>query len=205
MPEDSVYRDWRMVTFAFLALVSNLLLTMLIGENALALNQKATHLEVIAGRIFYVAYQAGKYLPVRTSVPTVYKTIISATLESGLIYPTALMIYAACMLKYKQIAADQRRYDFTSILTADLLFESLVTIMGIASTLIIVRVTLGLAIHDEKSFKETILNDIEPPQAQNHTSHNVIDIRQRVSPNTQESYMESQEDIGPDLEAQKKG
>ncbi|KAK1230324.1 hypothetical protein PQX77_006579 [Marasmius sp. AFHP31] len=75
--------------------------------------------------------------------------------------------------------------------------------MGIASTLIIVRVTLGLAIHDEKSFKETILKDIEPPQAQNHTSHNVIDIRQCASFNTQE-YRESQEDVGPDLEAQKR-
>ncbi|KAK1217022.1 hypothetical protein PQX77_020340 [Marasmius sp. AFHP31] len=76
--------------------------------------------------------------------------------------------------------------------------------MGIASTLIIVRVTLGLAIHDEKSFKETILKDIEPPQAQNHTSHDVIDIRQRASLNTQELYTESREEVGLDLEAQKR-
>ncbi|KAK1222161.1 hypothetical protein PQX77_015007 [Marasmius sp. AFHP31] len=188
MPANITFlRDPRMVTFAFLALVSNLLLTML-----------------IAGRIFYVAYQAGKYLPVRTSVPTMYRTIISATLESGLIYPIALMIYAACALKFKQIV-DDYRYDFTSNLIADVLFDSLVTIMGIASTLIIVRVTLGLAIHDEKSFKETILKDIEPPQAQNHTSHGVIDIRHRASLNTQESYTESREEVGLDLEAQKRG
>ncbi|KAK1234613.1 hypothetical protein PQX77_002183 [Marasmius sp. AFHP31] len=96
-------------------------------------------------------------------------------------------------------------YDFTSNLIADVLFDSLVTIMGIASTLIIVRVTLGLAIHDEKSFKETILKDIEPPQAQNQTSHGVVDIRHRASLNTQESYTESQEDVGLDLEAQKRG
>ncbi|KAK1228306.1 hypothetical protein PQX77_008656 [Marasmius sp. AFHP31] len=77
--------------------------------------------------------------------------------------------------------------------------------MGIASTLIIVRVTLGLAIQDEKSFKETILKDIDPPQAQNHTSHDVIAICQRASLNfTQELYTESQEHVGPDLEAQKR-
>ncbi|KAK1217016.1 hypothetical protein PQX77_020334 [Marasmius sp. AFHP31] len=76
--------------------------------------------------------------------------------------------------------------------------------MGIASTLIIVRVTLGLAIHDEKSFKETILKDIEPPQVQNHTSHDIIDIRQCASLNTQESYTESREEVGLDLEAQKR-
>ncbi|KAK1221344.1 hypothetical protein PQX77_015845 [Marasmius sp. AFHP31] len=134
-----------------------------------------------------------------------YRTIISATLESGLIYPIALILFATSVQKYDQIMAIDHRHDFTSTLTADVLFDSLVTIMGIASTLIIVRVTLGLAIHDEKSFKETILKDIEPPQAQNQTSHGVIDIRQRASLNTQESYTESQEDVGPDLEAQKRG
>ncbi|KAJ8076027.1 hypothetical protein PM082_022009 [Marasmius tenuissimus] len=34
--------------------------------------------------------------------------------------------------------------------------------MGIASTLIIVRVSLGIAIHNEKTFKETILRNQDP-------------------------------------------
>ncbi|KAJ8089898.1 hypothetical protein PM082_018476 [Marasmius tenuissimus] len=48
--------------------------------------------------------------------------------------------------------------------------------MGIASTLIIVRVSLGIAIHDEKSFKETIVREYEATQEQPST-HSVMDIR----------------------------
>ncbi|KAJ8091910.1 hypothetical protein PM082_024143 [Marasmius tenuissimus] len=53
--------------------------------------------------------------------------------------------------------------------------------MGIASSLIIVRVTLGIAVHDEQSLKETIRWRIEPTQLQRPASRSVIDIRRPQS------------------------
>ncbi|KAJ8091975.1 hypothetical protein PM082_024210 [Marasmius tenuissimus] len=169
--------DSSLAIFTLIALVGNLLLTI-----------------IIAGRIFFVAYRVGKYLPVCTSVPKVYRTTISATLESGLLYPVALIIYTACTLSGAHISS-------TVQLVAEAVFGSLVTIMGIASTLIIVRVSLGVAIHDEKSYKETIMRDIEPPQAQGQSSHGVVDLRRFDSPRTRRSVGTGGSQS--DLEAQK--
>ncbi|KAK1215114.1 hypothetical protein PQX77_022286 [Marasmius sp. AFHP31] len=70
--------------------------------------------------------------------------------------------------------------------------------MGIASTLIIVRVSLGIAIHDEKSFKETIVREYEATQVQ-QSSHSVMDIRRRDSEDTESTVVTLDEG----LEAQK--
>ncbi|KAJ8091973.1 hypothetical protein PM082_024208 [Marasmius tenuissimus] len=172
--------------FALLALTGNLMFTVL-----------------IAGKILFVAYRVGKSLPACTSIPRMYETIISATLESGMIYPIALSTYAAGAL-----SSDSNNFDqFTSdALLAQSVFYSLVTIMGIASTLIIVRITLGVAIHDEKSFKETIMNmkEIDLTQGQRHTSYTITNSRRRNTSHTQETYhAKSLTEVASDLEAQK--
>ncbi|KAK1224340.1 hypothetical protein PQX77_012749 [Marasmius sp. AFHP31] len=56
--------------------------------------------------------------------------------------------------------------------------------MGIASTLNIVRVSLRIAIHDEKSFKETIVIEYEATQVQ-QSSHSIMDIRRRDCEDTE--------------------
>ncbi|KAJ8089949.1 hypothetical protein PM082_018527 [Marasmius tenuissimus] len=179
-----------LVYFSICALVSNVMLTSL-----------------IAGRIFYIGYQVGKYLPFRATVPTLYKTVFSATLESGLIYPVALIIYTACVVTNLQ----EDSIDFSRktpnpnpmgywirALVAGTMWDSLITIMGIASTLIIVRVSLGIAIHDEKSFKETIVREYEATQMQ-ESLHSVMDIRRQCS-----GYMESTlGTLDADLEVQR--
>ncbi|KAK1231871.1 hypothetical protein PQX77_005008, partial [Marasmius sp. AFHP31] len=124
-------------------------------------------------------------------------------LESGMIYPIALSTYAAGALSSDSGNFDQSTSD---ALLAQSVFYSLVTIMGIASTLIIVRITLGVAIHDEKSYKETIMNmkDIDLQQRQYHTSHIITDTHQRHNPHTQEThYAKRQTEVESGLEAQK--
>ncbi|KAK1220968.1 hypothetical protein PQX77_016240, partial [Marasmius sp. AFHP31] len=166
--------------FAIGALISNLLLTVL-----------------IAGRILFIAHRVGKYLPFRTSIPRMYRTILLATLESGLIYPIGLIIYAT------SVSQRFRGYNeewFTTELIADVAFDSLVTIMGIASTIIIVRVALGIAIYDEQSFKDTILSSIKPTHAQHNRSESIIDICQHAGPAEESSL--SQRTVTLDLEGQ---
>ncbi|KAJ8091908.1 hypothetical protein PM082_024141 [Marasmius tenuissimus] len=191
--------DWGLAIFTFIALVGNLLLTMLIGKYIQYPDLYNDHLRGTAGRIFYVAYNVKKYLPVRTKVPTAYRTAISATLESGLIYPVAITIYAVSVLQ----AIDTSHDLFTLRLIADSVFGSLVTIMGIASTLIIVRVALGAAIQDEQSFKETIMRDAELPQARNHISLSGLDTQQPGMLST-EGNLESPGEIEAGLGAQKR-
>ncbi|KAJ8089922.1 hypothetical protein PM082_018500 [Marasmius tenuissimus] len=128
-------------------------------------------------------------------MPTLYKTVLSATLESGLIYPVALIIYAACVMGNIQ-AGD---YDsLTRDLVSATVWDSLITIMGIASTLIIVRVSLGIAIYDKKSFKETVVREYEATREQPST-HSVVDIHRKDSEDT-ESTLET---LDKDIEAQK--
>ncbi|KAJ8077918.1 hypothetical protein PM082_002359 [Marasmius tenuissimus] len=172
--------------FTFFAFIGNLLLTML-----------------IAGRILLIAYRVGKNLPSRSSIPTVYRTIISATIESGLIYPLSLIVYTACVFVSWGYYRETEGID----LTEDVVFDSLVTIMVISSTLIIVRVTLGIAIHDEKTFKETIAKDIlQSSQAQDHPfDHSILNIARRPDSFDSHHGIDTQTTIiSLDLEAQKK-
>ncbi|KAJ8089905.1 hypothetical protein PM082_018483 [Marasmius tenuissimus] len=176
------------IVFSFCALASNLLLTLL-----------------IAGRIIYIAYCVGKCLPPQSVVPTMHKTVLSATLESGLMYPVALVIYIVCMRWTQRHDLSKADRDanvggfWVYNLIAFTVWDSLITVMGIASTLIIVRVSLGVAIHDEKSFKETIVTEYELTQEQT-SSRNVMDVyRQRDS----EDMESTRETLAGDAEAQK--
>ncbi|KAJ8089909.1 hypothetical protein PM082_018487 [Marasmius tenuissimus] len=160
-----------LVYFSICALVSNIILTSL-----------------IAGRTFYIGYQVGKHLPFRATVPMLYRTVLSATLESGLIYPIALIIFSACALTnvwaHTKSAHPYSSGQWTWSLVAATMWDSLTTIMGIASTLIIVRVSLGIAINDEKSFKETIIRDYKATYGQPST-HSVMDICPQDSEDTE--------------------
>ncbi|KAJ8089929.1 hypothetical protein PM082_018507 [Marasmius tenuissimus] len=92
-----------------------------------------------------------------------------------------------------------RDYDsLTRDLVAATVWDSLITIMGIASTLIIVRVSLGIAIYDEKSFKETVVREYEATREQPST-HSVVDICRR-GPGDTESPPET---LDEDIEVQK--
>ncbi|KAJ8076064.1 hypothetical protein PM082_022047 [Marasmius tenuissimus] len=132
--------------FGFCAITSNLLLTIL-----------------LAGRICFIVNRVMRYLP--PSSRKRYKTVISASLESGLLYPMVLLIYALpIVLQRTDSQSDSgSTYNWDTLTrVSSVTFDSLINVMGIASALIIVRVSLGIAIHDEKTFKETILRNQEP-------------------------------------------
>ncbi|KAJ8091961.1 hypothetical protein PM082_024196 [Marasmius tenuissimus] len=169
-------RNVLLAVFALGALVGNVLFTLL-----------------IATRIFMIAYQVMKYVPSRASIPMMYRTIISATLESGLVYAIGLIIYTICVFELSM----GTKATFRVGLIADSVFDSLITIMGIASTLIIVRVTLGVAIHDEKSFKETIVKNLDVT-VRNNNFCNSMD-----SHTIDRSTTESHNSVARDLETQK--
>ncbi|KAJ8079784.1 hypothetical protein PM082_016606 [Marasmius tenuissimus] len=115
---------------------------------------------MIACRIFLIAHRIAKCLPTRSrrSVFRMYRLVLSATLESGLLYPTALFMFALFGLLATALKRDEGRPP-KLVLVTNVMFDSLMNIMGIASVLIVVRVTLGTAIQDEQTFKETILLD----------------------------------------------
>ncbi|KAJ8085447.1 hypothetical protein PM082_004263 [Marasmius tenuissimus] len=135
---------------------------------------------LIAGRIFYIVHQVRAHLTLRTSIPQMYRTVISATLESGSLYPVALAIFTLCIFTGDETNNPTTNRGFRLKLVFDTMFDSLITIMGIASTLIVVRVSLGIAIHDETSFKETVvMKDIESNPEVTCTRGTVIDICQQ--------------------------
>ncbi|KAJ8076042.1 hypothetical protein PM082_022024 [Marasmius tenuissimus] len=142
--------------FGVCAVTSNLLLTAL-----------------LAGRICFIVNRVTRYLP--PSSRKMYKTIISATLESGLLYPMVMLIYALFDIfwwRQPSSAVDWSLLAGISII----IFNSLINVMGIASVLIIVRISLGIAINDEKTFKETILRN-QGPSLNGPGAQTVIDIR----------------------------
>ncbi|KAJ8074222.1 hypothetical protein PM082_012525 [Marasmius tenuissimus] len=115
---------------------------------------------LIAGRIFYISRQVTKYGALRVS--RMYKTIIAACLESGLIYPVDLLIYTASSLA---LSAELRGANGEVIPTASTIFPEvsyslMIPVMGIASTLIIVRTALGIAINNQESFKTNVLGEM---------------------------------------------
>ncbi|KAJ8090864.1 hypothetical protein PM082_024786 [Marasmius tenuissimus] len=134
-----------LLCFSYGSLCSNVLLTGL-----------------IAGRVFYLSRQFSTLS--QRPVAKIYRTIIHASIESGVLYPMALFAYTVLLLV---MWCDFRDDDFTSPimlgiqLSATWLYASLIPIMGIASTLIIVRTALGKAINDEQSFRVTVLGEVD--------------------------------------------
>ncbi|KAJ8076017.1 hypothetical protein PM082_021999 [Marasmius tenuissimus] len=167
------------IMFALFAFTSNLTLTSL-----------------IAGRILSIARRVTCYLPPQSKPRKMYRTIFSATLESGLIYSTILLTYSISVILNHPFSEPEIQY-LTLVVVGDVTFDSLMYVMGIASTLIIVRVSLGIAIHDEKTFMETIIRGRESSPA-DPGAQGVIDICQLPHHNVQ-SIRETGES---DLEAQ---
>ncbi|KAJ8096231.1 hypothetical protein PM082_011360 [Marasmius tenuissimus] len=146
--------------FAVCAALSNVFLTMM-----------------IAGRIIYISRQVSRYLPSGGSFQRTYRTAVSATLESGMIYPLILIMHASTGVGSHVIdgsvgSANTGLERLTVELLAESTYHALLPIMGISSTIVIVRATLGLAIHDEKSCIETFT----AARPVHETS--VVDIRQ---------------------------
>ncbi|KAI3621082.1 hypothetical protein WG66_008924 [Moniliophthora roreri] len=93
-----------------------------------------THLALtllIAGRILYIRHCAKAFLA--RSVRSMYRTTVIATVESGMIYPLSLLLFAFS----------------NSPVIIQVIYYSLELIMGIANTLIIVQTGLGTRVDDE--------------------------------------------------------
>ncbi|KAJ8076016.1 hypothetical protein PM082_021998 [Marasmius tenuissimus] len=155
------FASFPLVVFALSTFTSNVVLTLL-----------------IAGRILFITRRVNQYLPPDSKPRKMYRTIISATLESGLIYPTVLLTYAVSVLHKKGTETEY----MSSMAVVDVTFDSSIYVMGIASVLIIVRVSLGIAVHDEKSFMETIIRDQKSSPAEPVTQ-TIIDIRREAHDN----------------------
>ncbi|KAI3614164.1 hypothetical protein WG66_000193 [Moniliophthora roreri] len=131
-----------LISFLFVTMFANAILTLM-----------------IAGRIFYITRQAMRLLG--SHVRRTYKTIIALILESGMLYPFALILYATVLISMwvkgttgsggasskSQVATD---------LIAQVMAYSLVQFVGIAPTLIIVRTGLGISVENVESTVQTI-------------------------------------------------
>ncbi|KAI3620892.1 hypothetical protein WG66_006216 [Moniliophthora roreri] len=125
------------LAFIFGTLVSNLLVTLL-----------------IAGRILYISRKMRASAGPRNS--RMYSTIVAITLESGVLYPFALIVYAVTTMIFRFAPFDQAMLrDVRMALVSEVMASSLLQFVGIAPTLIIVRTGLGVAIQDTKSSMES--------------------------------------------------
>ncbi|KAK7045384.1 hypothetical protein VNI00_007633 [Paramarasmius palmivorus] len=103
-----------------------------------------------AGRIIYISREATKYIG--KSHRNMYKTVVAITMESGLIYPTTLIIYIAFTVagsqsEIREVLPRSTTYSIFSTVAQYTLHQA----AGIAPTLVIVRTSLGIAIEDTKS------------------------------------------------------
>ncbi|KAF9256513.1 hypothetical protein L218DRAFT_1007301 [Marasmius fiardii PR-910] len=113
-------------------------------------------LNLPAVKIIIIGRRVSRQVESGTRVKKMYRTIISASLESGVLYPVVLSIYA--ISSTSESTTDLEKY-YTSQLVAYPSWLALLPVMGIGSTLIIVRTAMGIAIDDEKTFRETIMRD----------------------------------------------
>ncbi|KAK1218454.1 hypothetical protein PQX77_018867 [Marasmius sp. AFHP31] len=115
---------------------------------------------LIVGRVFYIRRQISTNC--EQPVIGMYRTIIHASIESGILVPMAQFVYTVLMILDWSIF---RNLDHTSpafastMLGVSVIKSASTSIMGIASTLIIVRIVLGIAIDDEQSFRDTVLGE----------------------------------------------
>ncbi|KAJ8090872.1 hypothetical protein PM082_024794 [Marasmius tenuissimus] len=159
-----------LLCFSFGTLCSNLLLTIL-----------------IAGRVFYISHQVAKLT--KQPIAEMYRTIISASIESGLLYPAAIAGYAISLF-LSALGTPKRTPLFkvnndvppgSATLACKVLYSCLVPIMGIASTMIIVRSALGIAVNDEKSFKTTVLRGRDMDERSGGIVNTIVDIQKHES------------------------
>ncbi|ESK88145.1 hypothetical protein Moror_5577 [Moniliophthora roreri MCA 2997] len=164
-------KSFRMISaFLLMTALTNLLITFL-----------------IAGRIYVISRKAAKY--VGKNVNKMYWTVITIILESGLMYPLVLIIYASSVLTVFNLVnmpawEVQNRMRFLAVL----LQSTLNQFVGIAPTLIIVRIGLGIsvenveqtvsamrtaAVMELKQLTENIV-EISPPKTGGHRFNDLV-------------------------------
>ncbi|ESK87346.1 hypothetical protein Moror_10913 [Moniliophthora roreri MCA 2997] len=112
-------------------LVTNLLLTSLLGA-----------------RILYFSREAMKYA--ERDVNKLYSTVLATTLESGLLYPIALVF--ASSVVFREMPWLTIISESTALAVAQ---NSLHQVVGIAPTLVIVRTSLGIDVENRQSLIST--------------------------------------------------
>ncbi|KAJ8089567.1 hypothetical protein PM082_014823 [Marasmius tenuissimus] len=134
---------------------------------------------MIAGRIFYISREVASLR--KRPIAGMYKTLIHASVESGLLYPVVLAGYTTSLiLSYELVLHDGLASPFIRAnIACEILYSCFIPIMGIASTLIIVRSALGIAINGEKSFKLTVLGGRDGNEGSRGIVHSIIQIRGR--------------------------
>ncbi|KAJ8090865.1 hypothetical protein PM082_024787 [Marasmius tenuissimus] len=143
------------------SLFSNLLLTVL-----------------IAGRVLYISRQVSPFN--QRPITRMYRTTIHASVESGVLYPIALFAYTVVELVRYGTPSASPLASFSLKVTTEIIRACLFSTMGIASTLIIVRIVLGIAINDEKSFRATVLGEGNGGSGDSRgIIESVLDIRRR--------------------------
>ncbi|KAJ8074190.1 hypothetical protein PM082_012482 [Marasmius tenuissimus] len=135
---------------------------------------------LIAGRILHISHQFARLST--QQIPDLYKTFVHASLESGMLYPVDLILYASFLLRM-QLKLSWEYSPDTGIVwgaLSRLFYTMLVPIMGIASTLIIVRSGLGIMIQDEVPFRATMMGEdwpVTPGQTASRQIRSVSDIQ----------------------------
>ncbi|ESK97197.1 hypothetical protein Moror_951 [Moniliophthora roreri MCA 2997] len=157
-------KQWKIIALPFVAflgghvfglaiaydyLISPLKLTLLaifIGVNSLLLTI------LLASRIFKISHEVMKYLGPKAR--NMYSLLLAATLECGLLYTLLLSIFLSLAASLMQ----QGGILFINLNTADarikgiaICIRALAPVAGINSTLIIVRVALGISLNDFES------------------------------------------------------
>ncbi|KAK1227911.1 hypothetical protein PQX77_009072 [Marasmius sp. AFHP31] len=112
---------------------------------------------LIAGRVIYISRQVAPSN--QRPITRMYRTTIHGSIESGVLYPIALLAYTVVELVRYGSSSAAPLVGFSLKMTKEVLRACLISTMGIASTLIIVRIVLGIAINDEKSFRATVLGE----------------------------------------------
>ncbi|KAI3605289.1 hypothetical protein WG66_013171 [Moniliophthora roreri] len=99
---------------------------------------------MIAGRVLYISRKVKGILGVRTQ--KMYNLIIAVTVESGMMYPVVLIIYAALMLALILKYDGSRDGSITGVVIAGSIIQNtIMPILGISQTLLIVRIARGLS------------------------------------------------------------
>ncbi|ESK87728.1 hypothetical protein Moror_1829 [Moniliophthora roreri MCA 2997] len=154
---------WLYWAFLLATFLTNLILTLL-----------------IAGRIFYMSRWATKYYG--KDANRTYRTVLAISLESGLIYPIALIIYVTTIINQVPLDILFHSSPAQTALAAAAQY-SLHQIISIAPTLVIVRIGLGISVESAKSFVSTPSSQVLDP-SENASSPPTTDISQPTTPTT---------------------
>ncbi|KAI3612984.1 hypothetical protein WG66_005448 [Moniliophthora roreri] len=140
------YRDY--AAFLLGTLVTNLLLTSLLGFLSSNVTMASVFDRVVGARILYFSREAMKYA--ERDVNKLYSTVLATTLESGLLYPIALVF--ASSIVFREMPWLTIISESTALAVAQ---NSLHQVVGIAPTLVIVRTSLGIDVENRQSLIST--------------------------------------------------